>query len=104
MSPRRTILLCAALFTLSACDLLKQNRPIAEEVWDAQQEFRTLYSVPVHILTHVDQTDGDEAIDVRVQFDRLPQGLVANEVRANANIIVRKHIRKVRDVAVIFDR
>jgi hypothetical protein len=87
---------------LAGCDLFDRGPSVQEEIRDVQTEFRTVFATPAHIEAHPKKVGGEEVYDVTVKFDKTPPGYTPAEIRANANIVVRKHIRKVHDVDVLF--
>jgi hypothetical protein len=96
----------AALFSVSlACDAWDDMRAIRRETKEAEEELRTVYGFSPTLKVNPQRgVDGTTvvAVDVTVQLLRPPDGLTEEQIQTDANIVVRKHIRKVRNVKVAF--
>jgi hypothetical protein len=96
----------AALFSVGlACDAWDDMRAIRRETKDAEEELRTVYGFSPTLKVDPQRgADGTsvESVDVTVHLLRPPDGLSDEQVQTDANIVVRKHIRKVRSVKVAF--
>jgi hypothetical protein len=96
----------AALSSLSvACDSWDDMRSIRRETREAEEELLTVYGFSPTLKLDVQRgRDGTsvESVDVTVHLLRPPDGLSQEQIQTDANIVVRKHIRKVRSVKVAF--
>jgi hypothetical protein len=100
------LLSCMAVLACVASGCAEDDaRAIKRETKEAEEEFRTVYGLITSL--HVDTKHGPdgsslESVDVTVRLPQQPPGLTTNQVETDANIVVRKHIRKVRNVKVQF--
>ena len=103
---RRSWVLAAALLAAplacSDCDD-SDAEAMSADLRQAQAEFHTMFTRAPDIRPVVKKLpDGKEVVDVNVKFDAVPAGYTEEQLRTSANLIVRKHVRRVRDVNVSF--
>jgi hypothetical protein len=88
-----------------ACDAWDEMRAIRRETKEAEEELMTVYGFSPTLKVNPQRgRDGTtvESVDVTVHLLRPPDGLSQEQIQTDANIVVRKHIRKVRNVQVAF--
>lgn len=83
------------------CDL-SGEKAAEKEIHSAQAELARLFVPPPSVHFDMKTAGGEDVVDVSLKFDKPPTGYTVDEARANANIVVRKHVHHVRDVTVSF--
>jgi len=88
----------------AGCDA-EDVKSIKRETREAEEEFRGVYGLITSLKVDTHRgPDGVsvESVDVTVRLPQHPSGLTEDQIETDANIVVRKHIRKVRNVIVKF--
>jgi hypothetical protein len=84
------------------CSYAQKAEEVQQQAGRASKEIRETLGVEPAISLKIQFQDDMQVVQANVRMATVPQGMDAEQVRKQVNIIVRKHVKGVTDVSLTF--